>query len=226
MRPILRAISAGLLIALPLPACSAGVFPRQDIAFSLPGLTGNPFDVAENDVRLDLKRPDGGRVRLPAFYVGGTAWRVRYTPSSKGRYAVLGVSRNGKAIKPLNLKPAAFRVSDRLTLNMGLRWEYEPGSTEVRAGLAESWSISDDHLTWTFNLRKNVKFHDGTPLDARSVVEAVRIECGGADISSNADMTEGVIDIALRDVPGVAPGSSLEIIKMPAPRSVRRFINS
>jgi hypothetical protein len=52
---------------------------------------------------------------------------------------------------------------------------------------------------------------DGTPLDARAVVEAVRLECGGADMSSYADMTEGVIDIALRDAPGVAPGSSLEI---------------
>jgi len=52
---------------------------------------------------------------------------------------------------------------------------------------------------------------DGTPLDAQSVVEAVRLECGGADISHYADMTEGVIDIALQDVPGIAPGSSLEM---------------
>jgi peptide/nickel transport system substrate-binding protein len=30
--------------------------------------------------------------------------------------------------------------------------------------LAESWQESGDHLTYTFTLRKNAKFHDGTPV--------------------------------------------------------------
>ena len=32
---------------------------------------------------------------------------------------------------------------------------------EVVGRLAESWSISDDYLTWTFNLAKGVQFHQG-----------------------------------------------------------------
>jgi peptide/nickel transport system substrate-binding protein len=35
--------------------------------------------------------------------------------------------------------------------------------------LATSWSVSDDHLTWTFKLRQGVTFHDGTPFDSKAV---------------------------------------------------------
>ena len=34
---------------------------------------------------------------------------------------------------------------------------------------AESWQASSDHLTYTFKLRKNALFHDGTPVDAAAV---------------------------------------------------------
>ena len=39
--------------------------------------------------------------------------------------------------------------------------------------LARSWSVSRDGLTWTFQLREGVKFHDGTPMNAQAVKSSV-----------------------------------------------------
>lgn len=41
---------------------------------------------------------------------------------------------------------------------------------EVEPALAESWMRSDDGLAWTFVLRKDVTWHDGTPFTAHDVV--------------------------------------------------------
>jgi peptide/nickel transport system substrate-binding protein len=48
-----------------------------------------------------------------------------------------------------------------------LVWETAPG--KFAPGLAESWSISADGKEYTLKLRKDVKFHDGTPLNAAAV---------------------------------------------------------
>jgi peptide/nickel transport system substrate-binding protein len=41
---------------------------------------------------------------------------------------------------------------------------------KIVPGLASSWEVSKDHLTWTFHLRQGVKFTDGTPFDADAVI--------------------------------------------------------
>jgi peptide/nickel transport system substrate-binding protein len=48
--------------------------------------------------------------------------------------------------------------------------DYEPGGFKIVPKLAESWSPSSDGRSWTFSLRRGVKFHDGTDLDAAAVV--------------------------------------------------------
>jgi peptide/nickel transport system substrate-binding protein len=45
----------------------------------------------------------------------------------------------------------------------------EAGISHFVPGLAESWSVSDDGLVWTFKIREGVKFHDGTPCTAEDV---------------------------------------------------------
>jgi peptide/nickel transport system substrate-binding protein len=52
--------------------------------------------------------------------------------------------------------------------------EYQENGTEVQPCLATSWETSDDGLTWRFQLRKGVRFHDGTPLTSKAVVFSFR----------------------------------------------------
>jgi peptide/nickel transport system substrate-binding protein len=47
---------------------------------------------------------------------------------------------------------------------------YAPGTTRVVPALAETWETSADGLTWTFRLRSDVRFSDGTPLTSNVVV--------------------------------------------------------
>jgi peptide/nickel transport system substrate-binding protein len=47
--------------------------------------------------------------------------------------------------------------------------QYEPDSTKIVPGLAESWERTEDGLEIVFHLREGVVFHDGTPLTADDV---------------------------------------------------------
>lgn len=50
------------------------------------------------------------------------------------------------------------------------RYTYNPPlGTAINAELAEGWDIQDGARTYIFHLRKGVKFHDGTDLDATAV---------------------------------------------------------
>ncbi len=78
----------------------------------------------------------------------------------------------GQIAEPASLDPGVSTASNdfRILVNIyeGLV-RYMPGTLEVEPALATDWTISDDGLTYTFNLREGVTFHDGTPFDAEAV---------------------------------------------------------
>ena len=72
----------------------------------------------------------------------------------------------------------------------------EPFNFSVAPDLAESWEISDDGTTYTFNLRPNARFHDGTPVTAQDVKWSI-------ERVANPDLVSPVVDQYLNDIVGV-----------------------
>ena len=90
-------------------------------------------------------------------------------------------------LEPPNLDPtggAAQAIDSVLYSNVfeGLTRFMADGS--VVAGLAKSWDISDDGLTYTFTLNEGVMFHDGTDMNADDV--KFSLDRARADDSTNA----------------------------------------
>lgn len=71
-----------------------------------------------------------------------------------------------------DLNPHMYLPSQFITQDMvyeGLVYYGENG--QIKPSLAESWDISKDGRTYTFHLRKNVKFSDGSDFNAANVVK-------------------------------------------------------
>ena len=76
--------------------------------------------------------------------------------------------------EPDTLDPAASGLITVGTISRcvfdSLIWSLPKGSSNAfYPALASSWDISSDATSYTFHLRQDVKFHDGTPFDANAV---------------------------------------------------------
>ncbi|MCU0309512.1 MAG: ABC transporter substrate-binding protein [Acidimicrobiales bacterium] len=67
---------------------------------------------------------------------------------------------------------------------------YKPSSPEIEPALADSWTVSPDGLTYTFNLKPDVKFASGAPADAQAWVESFqrRLDVNAAPAYMLADV--------------------------------------
>jgi len=65
----------------------------------------------------------------------------------------------------------------------------------VVPGLAESWTVSDDGLTYTFKLHSGVTFHDGSTFDAEDVAASIRrvqVEATASPLASRVSPITGI----------------------------------
>ncbi|MBO9463628.1 ABC transporter substrate-binding protein [Tropicibacter sp. R15_0] len=105
-------------------------------------------------------------------------------------------------LEPPHLDPtsaAAGAIDSVLYSNVfeGLTRFTETGA--VVPGLAESWAISDDGLTYTFALRAGVRFHDGSEMTAEDV--KFSLDRARAEDSTNAQkaLFAGIADVKVVD---------------------------
>jgi peptide/nickel transport system substrate-binding protein len=88
------------------------------------------------------------------------------------------------------------------------------------AGLASRWQVSGDGLVWRFALRKGARFHDGSPVSARDVVNALRRALHPAGVLGQAPIAaiDAVTDAAIEAATDVQSGAVLQIrLRRPFP---------
>ena len=93
------------------------------------------------------------------------------TSSSTPQVLVFGRGGDSVSLDPAIVTDGeSFKVTQNLfetLLNFG---EID---TTINPGLAKEWTVSDDGLTYTFQLQEGVKFHDGTDFNAEAVIKNI-----------------------------------------------------
>ena len=93
----------------------------------------------------------------------------------------------GMILEPPNLDPtgnAAAAIDEVVYANVFEGLTRIDRNGEVKPALAESWTIADDNVSYSFTLRSGVTFHDGTSFECDDV--KFSFERAGAEDSTNA----------------------------------------
>src|SRR5437667_12108373 len=102
-------------------------------------------------------------VAIAALAAVGTAGGAS---KAGGTFVIAGAS------DPTYLDPAlvsdgeSFRVTEQIYEGLVA---LKPGTTKIIPKLATKWKLAGAGKVWTFSLRHGVKFHDGTPFNAKAV---------------------------------------------------------
>lgn len=114
----------------------------------------------------------GQRMRLAILLIALTLNGLASAEPTKGGTLIFGRGSDSVGLDPAAREDGeSLNVTDNIFDNLV---QFKLGTTELEPSLATKWDVSADGLTYTFHLRPNVKFHDGTPLDADAVVFSFR----------------------------------------------------
>ncbi len=97
---------------------------------------------------------------------------------------------------PINLNLDPHKMEDAYSMTIVLQifrglLRYTP-STDLAPDIAEKWTESPDHKTFTFKLRDDARFSDGTPIDAINVqMSFARLFHLGAAMGADIDYISG-----------------------------------
>ena len=112
-------------------------------------------------------------------------------PATKGGVLKLAQQTPATAMNPLLVNDAGglnmlAQTGDFLTFDNNLLLHLQPM-------LATKWSASNGGKTWTFSLRPNVKFHDGSPMTADDVVYTFQEQANPKNASNALSTFAGVL---------------------------------
>jgi peptide/nickel transport system substrate-binding protein len=103
---------------------------------------------------------------------------------------------------PAGLDPHLITAFNSVVIVQNNIYEALTGVDEDLAivpGLAESWEVSEDGLTYTFKLREGVTFHDGSAMDAEDVAASIRRVQSEAIASPLASRVTPITNIEVTD---------------------------
>jgi peptide/nickel transport system substrate-binding protein len=155
--------SAGAVTSIGLAACSS---PAPAAPTAAPAAKPTTPPAAPTAAPAAAPTTAAAAAPTPAAAAKPTVAPAAATAPSGGTL-VYGL--NGDFDDTLDPQVTNFDTSIRVTLNVcePLVWEPEPG--KFMPALAEKWDVSPDATVYTFNLKKGVKFHDGTPFNGAAV---------------------------------------------------------
>jgi peptide/nickel transport system substrate-binding protein len=110
---------------------------------------------------------------ITMFLAAGSAWAQSATPSGSASGSggpitfIEGTINDMRTVNPWKaLETPEYEV---LALNFDLIENFDKDDLSAAPGVAESWTQSDDGLTWTFKIRDGMTFQDGQPFTANDI---------------------------------------------------------